>query len=219
MRENACVGCLTASASHELQNALAVIRESAGLMQDLIALGGENIPRRERIVELLSLIQQQVARGGELAGGLNTLGHAWEEDDGDLARILEEFVILAGRMGRMRSVTVGLAPGESGLRAPSAGLALRVLLFDLLQTCLEEAPGCALTFAPARRDGIPGIHLRVGLARCDATTDVLRRLDAQLARLGARKEPDNGHGTAARDEPDGVLYYFTACPSATGHRA
>lgn len=74
MRENACVGCLTASASHELQNALAVIRESAGLMQDLIALGGENIPRRERIVELLSLIQQQVARGGELAGGAQ---HPW----------------------------------------------------------------------------------------------------------------------------------------------
>lgn len=175
-RTTVCVGNLTASASHELQNALAVIRESAGLMEDFIVYADEEEPQpsyKAKIIELLHTIQKQVIRGGEIAGGLNGLGHAWEEDGSDLNRVLEEFAILAGRLGRMHGVTVGLEYGETKVRAERAGLGLRVALFDILQACFAHAHGSALTLAPTLHHGKSGVLITI-----DASTNEADLIDA-----------------------------------------
>ncbi len=159
-RTTVCIGNLTASASHELQNALAIIRESAGLMEDFINYAPEDEPEpsyKPKIVELLHTIQEQVVRGGDIAGGLNGLGHAWEEDGSDLNRVLEEFAILAGRLGRMHGVTVGLDYGNTKVRAERAGLTLRVALFDVLQACFAHAHGSSLILSPHQHHGKAGV--------------------------------------------------------------
>lgn len=187
-RETACVGHLTASASHELQNALAVIRESAGLMEDILLYADEDepeIPYKGKILELLKSIQEQVVRGGNIAGGLNGLGHAWQEDGGDLNRVLEEFAILAGRLGRMRNVTVGLKYGDSKVRAQRAGLMLRVALFDVLQACLNYAHGTSLTLSPVLHNGISGvlIHMEPSINEQDTMDE--KALLSAIHRAGA----------------------------------
>lgn len=209
MRENICVGSLTASASHELQNALAVIRESAGLMQDIFALAGDTLPRRERVTELLATIQQQVVRGGEIAGGLNGLGHAWEEDGSDLRRVLEEFVILAGRMGRMHGIAVGLTYGDGRVRAPHAGLALRVALFDVLRSCLQYAPGCSITFAPALRTGLAGIALRLDMPTANLEPGALAMLEKGFHNAGMNRIED-AHNEVDLQQSN-AKHYFMPC--------
>ena len=48
MRDALFMGRMTAQATHEMQNILATIRESSGLMEDLLAMGGENFAHAER---------------------------------------------------------------------------------------------------------------------------------------------------------------------------
>lgn len=206
-RTTVCVGNLTASASHELQNALAIIRESAGLMEDFIVYADEDEPQpsyKPKILELLHTIQEQVVRGGDIAGGLNGLGHAWEEDGSELNRVLEEFAILAGRLGRMHGVTVGLEYGETKVRAERAGLTLRVALFDILQACFAHAHGSALTLSTILHNGKAGVLIAV--APSTNEEDVLNEeaLIKAIQRTGA-------HEHSCTQSNSAKYMYFMPC--------
>lgn len=156
MRDIECVGTLAASATHDLQNALAVIRESAGLMQDILHLAGDALPRGERMKALLATISDQVARGGELALCLNSLAHAWEEENGDLGRVIDEFVVLAARGGRMRGVT--LEAGEhAAVRSPLTGISLRRALLNTVSACADAGQGYRLRLTATRFNSEAGV--------------------------------------------------------------
>ncbi len=77
-REDAAAffGKVTASTTHELQNVLAIIKENAGLMEDFIQMGPENLPDLlERITRCLGKIKEQSYRGVDLTSGLNGFAH------------------------------------------------------------------------------------------------------------------------------------------------
>jgi signal transduction histidine kinase len=72
-------GRITASLSHEMNNALAVIGEVSGLAEDLIATAGTGRPPdTPKIKALLEKIGMQVRRGRAVAGHMNFLGHSTE---------------------------------------------------------------------------------------------------------------------------------------------
>ena len=219
-----CVGCLAASATHELQNALAVIRESAGLMQDLVSLCGEGLPHRDRLCTMLSLIQEQVARGGDLAWNLNRLAHAWEEDGEaarDLSAVLEEFVALARRGCAMRGVQLVLAQqGGDGpaVRVSAPGLALRASLLRAVRCCLDEgladgrpATGGMLVLRAAMCDGTPGVELDFTPpgARSGSGTTELSTSSADIARCM------QACGADVRQAEGAQLRFFLPCSNCT----
>lgn len=69
-------GKVTASTTHELQNVLAIIKENAGLMEDFIQMGPENLPDLlERVTRCLGKIKEQSYRGVDLTSGLNGFAH------------------------------------------------------------------------------------------------------------------------------------------------
>lgn len=211
-RTTVCVGNLTASASHELQNALAVIRESAGLMEDFITYADEDEPEpsyKPKILELLHTIQEQVVRGGEIAGGLNGLGHAWEEDGSDLNRVLEEFAILAGRLGRMHGVTVGLDYGNAKVRAERAGLTLRVALFDVLQASFAHAHGASLTLSPMLHNNKAGVLIVMEPSTNDADIIDEAALTKAIQRSGVHQMNTNELAHLSFDTSAHV--YFMPC--------
>ena len=63
MRDALFMGRMTASATHELQNILATIRESSGLMDDLLAMSSEGFAHAERFKKGLTVLAEQVERG------------------------------------------------------------------------------------------------------------------------------------------------------------
>ena len=220
-----CVGCLAASATHELQNALAVIRESAGLMQDLVSLCGEGLPHRDRLCTMLSLIQEQVARGGDLAWNLNRLAHAWEEDGEsarELSTVLEEFVALARRGCAMRGVQLSQGDGPA-VRVSAPGLALRASLLRAVRCCLGEgladgatpqgrpATGGMLVLRAAMCDGTPGVELDFtppGALSGSGTTE-LYTSSADIARCM------QACGADVRQADGAHLRFFLPCPNCT----
>ena len=88
-------GKLTASATHEFQNVLAIIKESAGLMEDVLAFTPmENADiLEERLGMPLSTVKKQVVRGVELVSCLNGFAHTTDQ-----SRMKVDVVVLSKRL-------------------------------------------------------------------------------------------------------------------------
>jgi C4-dicarboxylate-specific signal transduction histidine kinase len=138
LREVAFLGRITAAFTHEMKNVLAIIKESAGLMEDLLSLGQETaFPYRERFVRCLTSIQAQTKRGVELSGRLNRLAHSPDEEVArvDLNDILDQVIILSGRMARLKGVSLQLHPHGEPLNVVLSPLRLQMVVFICLECC------------------------------------------------------------------------------------
>jgi hypothetical protein len=80
LEKAAFMGRITAGVTHEIKNVLAIIKESAGLMEDLFELSKDHAPPpREKFLRTLTRITEQVRRGVDLATNLNEFAHTSDE--------------------------------------------------------------------------------------------------------------------------------------------
>lgn len=138
MREVAFLGRMTAAFTHEMKNVLAIIKESAGLMEDLLFLSqGAEFPQKDRFVRCLTAIQEQTKRGVEMSSRLNRLAHTPDQEVAtvDLIEILEQVVFLSGRFARLKGVTLSLSPHEAALNVVVSPLKLQMAVFGCLECC------------------------------------------------------------------------------------
>lgn len=156
LREVAFLGRITAAFTHEMNNVLAVIKESAGLMEDLLSLGQESaFPHRERFVRCLTGIRAQTKRGVELSGRLNRLAHSPDEEtaDIDLNDAMEQAIVLSGRFARLKGVSLEFHPCGEPLRVVLSPLRLQMVIFFCLECCWETmVPGGTICLS-VTRDG------------------------------------------------------------------
>lgn len=98
MRENLrFMGRMTAGMTHEINNVLAVIRETAGLAQDLAALDvSRAAPHGERIIGCLEEVQRQIERGAVVTRSLNRFAHSVDHDRE--TRSVQELMALAAAL-------------------------------------------------------------------------------------------------------------------------
>lgn len=91
--EMALIGKMIAGMTHELKNALAVISESNGLIQDLIGLS-QNAPfqHSDRLEKATHNISNHLTRGVRIADRLNSFAHHMDLPEGRVA--LDEMVDL-----------------------------------------------------------------------------------------------------------------------------
>jgi C4-dicarboxylate-specific signal transduction histidine kinase len=141
IREVAFFGKMTASFTHEMRNVLAIIRESAGLMEDLLSLSqNDTFPHKERFVRSLSTIETQAKRGIELSGRLNRFAHSTDVTEAtlDLNQTLEEILFLSERFARLKGVTLSLIPNAKSLPAVASPIALHMAVFSCLECCWDH---------------------------------------------------------------------------------
>ena len=130
MTDSQCMGRLLASATHDMRNVLAVIRESAGLAQDMVQLAaGADKPADPRVIKALKEAQQQILRGAALAECMEYLAQVSHSENEnapcDLARVAGTFCLMAAR--RARAVQMVLESADSEEPVWSAVPALAVL--------------------------------------------------------------------------------------------
>lgn len=135
-REVALMGRMTAGMTHELKNVLAIVKESSGLLQDILALSkGDAVPRRDQIEKAASRIQAQVARGNEQIASLNWLAHSVSDRSAAVGihELSSEIVKLMQRSARLKEVELTVQPsGPDGTIRTDLPALLVVLV-----TCLE----------------------------------------------------------------------------------
>lgn len=134
---------ITAGATHDLRNVLAIVKESAGLVGDLVdAAGPGRAPDRSKIDWALDRIRLQVARGAELSTALNRVMHGLDEPEAriELEPAVEHAVLLARRLARRHECELVHVPGPVGLAVTCSGLDLSMALVGLMEWCVQRLP-------------------------------------------------------------------------------
>jgi signal transduction histidine kinase len=136
-------GIVCASISHEIKNALAVINENNGLLEDLIGLSEQGRPLDlARLKRLAASVSAQVRRADGIVKNMNRFAHSVDEPVNrvDLNEILDLAVALSARLAAMRKITM--------TTKPNAGPVMLTLspfhLLSLLWRCLDFAMGSAV---------------------------------------------------------------------------
>jgi hypothetical protein len=157
-------GKVTASVTHEIQNVLAIIKERAGLMQDLLALGG-TLPAQDltdRIKTSLEAIQTQVKRGVRLTSGLNGFAHTADHDriEIDIPDLVGRLVFITERLTRGKEIVTQAVPSTRPLPLLTDPLLFQMAV-HLATSCLYRLaePRSSITVACDDQAGTPRILL------------------------------------------------------------
>jgi signal transduction histidine kinase len=151
------MGKITAGVTHEIKNVLAIIKESAGLLEDLITLSKEDSPPpREKLLRTLTRISDQVTRGVDLSTNLNAFAHAADERSAsvDLNQAITQAAFLCQRFARLKGMTIDLQPHGGTVPMVTDPLGLQMCLFqcvDLLMGLSEK--GTVITLRPEGNNG------------------------------------------------------------------
>ena len=155
--EAAFLAAMTASATHEVRNVLAIIKESAGLVEDLVRVFGQRgTLNEEKISQAVGRIEAQVKRGADLLTNLNRLSHTLDQDLDrvELAREAEQVVFLSQRFARKGGHQVRLGEADPGCQATVNPIRLHMTLFAAMECCLEELPeGSTVTVVVRKGQG------------------------------------------------------------------
>jgi len=189
-REVAFFGRITAAFTHEMKNVLAIIKESAGLMEDLLALSqNAAFPHQERFVRSLATIEAQAKRGIELSNRLNRFAHSPDEALAtvDLNELLEQVVFLSERFARLKRVTLSLNPSANPLPVITSPVGLQMTVFSFLECCwagMAEGGNISLSVAHNGNDAVISFACQGG---ADFEEDLARRVVDSEAGLALKQ--------------------------------
>ncbi|BBO75067.1 hypothetical protein DSCW_24840 [Desulfosarcina widdelii] len=131
-------GEMSASVSHEIKNVLAIIKENAGLLQDMLAMNAKGIPLDpERLTRLAQSIDRQVARGDGVVRNMNRFAHSADHasETVDVHETIGFVINLAARLIVMK----GRPPQFEAATAPLTTVTNRFFLERLIWACLCRA--------------------------------------------------------------------------------
>ena len=157
-------GKISASVSHEIKNVLAIINETAGLMEDLAALANRQTPiDPERMRVLAQQVKHQIERGDGIVKNMNRFAHSVDEavKNIDLRETIQLMSALCERFATMKGVTLA----TEGNGNPLVIRTNPFLLENLIWLCLDfamQAVGEAKTVVLIAEATEMGARLRFG---------------------------------------------------------
>ena len=201
-KKAAFMGKVTAGVTHEMKNVLAIIKESAGLMEDLIALDkNDALPHKEKFCKSLARILAQVARGVDLSTKLNSFAHSPDEQRAhvDLNEAIGQTAFICHKPASLKGMSVHAVRHETPVAVVADPMALQMLLFQ----CVGELMGVldvggAIILQPTRDNGSGVIVSQSGEAgasgtqapRVDTTSPEWQELQLVARGLNASVEAD-----------------------------
>lgn len=129
-------GKMTGSISHELKNSLAIINESAGLLEDFTAMAARGVPLDpERLNMVASKLRRQVRRSDGIIMRLNRFAHATDKplDRINLTELLDSVCQLAERLATMRGVTLEVVTPPEPVTLETSAFRLQ----NVIWLCIE----------------------------------------------------------------------------------
>ncbi|MBU0983646.1 MAG: hypothetical protein KKA42_07235 [candidate division Zixibacteria bacterium] len=152
-------GAVTASVSHELNNVISIVDQTAGLLSDLLA-GPDpaSTLTAERLERIATSISTQTERGVTIIKRLNTFAHTTDEDriDFELNETVSNLAELVRRLADRRRVTLTVESAPLAITLSGSPFTFQELLFACFQALLEHAEaGNTLHFSVLGSDTVP----------------------------------------------------------------
>ena len=174
-REAEFIGKITAAATHELRNILGIVKESAGLIADIVSpfrrevracasVSPSDRPgslQPDKIMRAVGRIEAQVKRGSEFLTSLNQFAHSLDhaEDEIDLEEAARQLPFLCQPVAKQGRHDVQAQPGDQELTVVVNLLRLQMALYAAVECCLEQLPeGGTLNIQPLRHGDRPSVE-------------------------------------------------------------
>ena len=140
----ASLGTLAAGVAHEINNPLAIIRESTGWMKQLLTKDElKNMPRRQDLEKALDKVEKSIERASRITHQL--LGFARKSDYAiskvNLAELMEEAILLIAHETEKRNITMLWKMDSPPVTVWSAPYEIRQAFVNLLTNAVH-AIGC-----------------------------------------------------------------------------
>ncbi len=139
-------GKITASMTHEFKNVLAIIKESAGLMEDITKIAPLSDSRhQEKLDNALKTIKNQLNRGMELSTVFNRFAHAPDKSiaEVNLHQLAGQVVKLSERFARLKRIRLEVAPesqSDTSLNVTGSLVWLQMAVYLAIECGLNSLP-------------------------------------------------------------------------------
>lgn len=133
---------LMAGFSHDMKNHLGIIRESNGLMGDMIEMGvlGEDENSLERLKKSISAIERRVVVAANMFHHLSGFAHRADApcSSFQLNDLITEECVFLERFSRLKQIEIALELGEGLPAVYNDPSLLQYVLYRLYTRCLEQ---------------------------------------------------------------------------------
>ena len=169
--ELAFFGKIAAGVTHELNNVLAVINETNGLMADLLAvLDKAPFPHWEKFQRSVKKIDEQVQRGVEITSGFNRFAHSVDYPlvDIDLNTILTRTVSLFRRFAALLNVELQGVVCDLPIMLFTSAFRVQMALTRAIEAFIKSMGGSGSILIKVKNDpGAPGLDFYFGGESCE----------------------------------------------------
>jgi len=134
---------VTANATHEIKNELAVMNEQSHLLQEFLEMAGKGRPvDPERLQNLVSRVIARVGQADEVVKRLNAFAHSADLKPGGLRAegVLPLMLDMFARRASLAGVTLEMASGSVSLPAKVDLFLLEAAMWFCLVEASEAAP-------------------------------------------------------------------------------
>jgi len=102
------IGKIIAGFTHEIKNYIAIIKESAGLIEDMIKLGNAFKSDADQYVEIIRSIEEQIEKTNSLFRYLNRFAHRMDNELSafNVNESLEELIALLTRIANQKKISL-----------------------------------------------------------------------------------------------------------------
>ena len=211
--EVAFFGKITAGITHEINNVLAIIKESSGLLEDILAVTGEDaFPHKDKFETTLNRILGQIQRGVAITNNLNRFAHSPDHSPArvDLNEVAEQMVLLVTRFARLKNVGLETGPQDGPLIIKTHPVSLQMALFISIEIFLDlTTSGGIITLFPRKIQNklVVGIHFE---SKTSDDADLFQPILSSNRWASLQETMAYLCGTAQADESASeILLYFT----------
>ena len=185
-------GKMTASISHEIKNVMAIINESAGLLEDYGMMAEKGIPiDPEKLKVVSGRVSKQIHRAEGIIRNMNSLAHSVDElhKSVELGETLKLSIGLAQRLADMKSVKLDLQPPQDIVTIITSPFHLLNILWQILDFAMgASGEGKTVKFSVETGPASVNIHFS-GLEAISTLSEAVfptEREEALLQILGGR---------------------------------
>ncbi len=175
-------GAVSASVSHELNNVISIIDQTAGLIEDMIAGEERGVPISiERLGTASATVRKQTGRGLDIIHKLNRFAHSADLPlvEFDINGVLTNLVGLTQRLASLKRSELEFKPSAEAPRITGNPFLLQQILFSairLLLTAVEPNDKIVLTTGKADGEVVAEIRCPRAMSVADHDLDALRAL-------------------------------------------
>jgi C4-dicarboxylate-specific signal transduction histidine kinase len=180
-------GAITASVSHELNNVISIVNQTAGLLDDLLIGAREGRPiKNERLERMAESFKNQTDRGVGIIRRLNKFAHSADEPlrEYDINEVAENLIALTRRLANLKKAELEFRPADHPVNlVGNPFLAQQVLFLAIrlaLRTVHDEDTICV---EMNEQDDFLRINIR-GVRHCSDGEFDLCYLELLMSRIG-----------------------------------